>query len=292
MTVKRRTKARNFSFTGFLKLVRFSNLAIIVFTQYIAGIFMVGGANDLLYRITDPKLFLLSLSTVLIAAAGYIINDYYDVKIDIINKPHRVVVDRILKRRVAIVAHTILNIFGIGIGFTLSITIGLINVLSAFLLWFYSNQLKRLPLIGNIAIAMLTGTALAVLAVYYRENEKLIYTFSVFAFLITLIREILKDMQDIKGDASYGCKTLPIIWGIRKTKLLLYGLIAAFIATLFTLAGLLLTPQIAYLFFILLIPTSWLIIKLVRADTTKEFSYLSGLCKFIMIMGVLSMCLL
>lgn len=292
MKSKKQTKAKNFSVTGFLKLVRFNNLILIVATQYMAGIFLVGGPASFWQRVKDPYLFLLSLSTVLIAAAGYIINDYYDVKIDIINKPHRVVVDRILKRRVAIVAHIVLNVIGISIGFALSFKIGLIIFFSGFLLWLYSNQLKRLPLIGNIVISLLSGTTLAMLAVYYKENEVLIFAFAVFAFFISLIREIVKDMQDIKGDASYGCRTLPIVWGIRKTKNLLYGLVAAFIITLFSLSSLLLNPAMAYFFLVLLIPTGWMITKLVGADTSREFGYLSGLCKFIMLMGILSMCFL
>src|SRR5690606_34862812 len=108
-------------------------------------------------RLIDINLLLLVLSTLLIAAAGYIINDYYDVKIDYINKPKRVVVGRILKRRGVMVAHTILNFMGILIGFYLSIWVGIISVGSAFMLWWYSNQLKRLPFIGNFFIAVLTG---------------------------------------------------------------------------------------------------------------------------------------
>jgi 4-hydroxybenzoate polyprenyltransferase len=289
MTTLQRSKARNFSLTGFLKLVRFSNLLIIAFAQYMAGIFLLNKQDSYLERLLDPTLFLLSLSTVFIAAGGYIINDYYDVKIDIINKPKRVVIDRVLKRRIAIVAHTFFNIAGILIGLNLSIKVAIVNFIAAFLLWLYSNQLKRLPFIGNFTVALLTGLTLAVLAIYYQTNQPLIYIFATYAFFITLVREILKDIEDMRGDSSFGCKTLPIVWGIRKTKRLIFFLMALFITVLFTLCGLLLTPRVGYFFLILLIPITWLIIRLVRADRLKEFGNLSQLCKLIMLMGIVSM---
>ena len=149
------SRSVSFSVSGFLKLVRFPNLAIIVFTQYMTAIFLVGEAGEGLQYLLDPNLFKLVLATVLIAAAGYIINDYYDVKIDFINKPDRVVVGRALKRRKAMVLHTAFNFIGILIGFTLSWKIGLLCFASAFMLWFYSNQLKRLPLIGNCFVGLL-----------------------------------------------------------------------------------------------------------------------------------------
>ncbi len=289
MTTLQRSRARNFSLTGFLKLVRFGNLLIIAFAQYMAGIFLLDQQSSYLERLLDPTLFLLSLSTLFIAAAGYIINDYYDVKIDVINKPKRVVIDRVLKRRVAIVSHTLLNIGGILIGADLSIKIGIVNFVAAFLLWLYSNQLKRLPFIGNFTIALLTGLTLAVLAIYYQTNQPLIYIFATYAFFITLVREILKDIEDMRGDSSFGCRTLPIVWGIRRTKYFLFFLLALFIAVLFTLCGLLLTPRVGYFFIVLMVPISWLIIRLVRADRLKEFGALSQLCKFIMLLGILSM---
>ena len=172
--------------------------------------------------LSDYKLLLISISTVLIAAAGYIINDYYDVKIDFVNKPERVVVDKLLKRRVVMAAHSILNFAGIGIGFLVSFKIALINFLSALLLWLYSNHLKRLPFVGNVAVALLTGAALLVIAIYYQKNMFLVLVYAIFAFSITLIREIIKDIEDVKGDTVFGCRTLPVIWGIRKTKMIIY----------------------------------------------------------------------
>lgn len=284
-----RRRSRKYILFGFYRLIRVPNLLIIALTQYMVRIFLIGPKSEWFHHLLEPSLFLLVLSTVFIAAAGYIINDYYDVKIDTINKPKRVVIGRMLRRRIAMGAHTVLNFLGLFIGLYLGFQLFVFNFMAGFLLWLYSNQLKRLPFIGNFAIALLTASSLVVLAVYYKQNEFLIYTYAVFAFSISLIREIIKDMEDVRGDANFGCKTLPIVWGLRRTKILLYILVVSFVLILLSLASYLNNQLIYYFLIFILIPLTWLIIRLVRADTKNEFGYLSKLCKFIMLIGILSM---
>ncbi|MGB3618965.1 MAG: geranylgeranylglycerol-phosphate geranylgeranyltransferase [Catalinimonas sp.] len=286
------TRPRTFSLTGLLRLVRVGNLLIVVLTQYAAGLYLVDRVDTPGRHLLDPALFGIVLSTVLLAAAGYAINDYYDVKVDLINRPARVVVDRILKRRVALGLHFLMLFAGLAVGFWVSPRVGLFNLTAAFLLWLYSNRLKRRPLVGNVVMALLTAATLWVLAVHYRRGEVLLGVFATYAFFLTLIREVLKDMADVRGDARHGSRTLPIVWGLRRTKYLLYALTALFITVLFPLTGLLPDQRIGFVYLLLLVPLSWLIVRLVRADTTREFGRLSLLCKWIMLAGALSMVLL
>ena len=274
---------------GFLRLIRVQNLLIVVATQFLARIFLVGPKQAWPRLLTDPTIWLLSLSTVCIAAAGYIINDYFDVKIDLINKPERVVIGRYLKRRVAIGTHQLLNVLGCLIGLYLSKWVFLADVISVSLLWFYSAQLKRQPLIGNLVISLLTALSLIVLAVFYRQNAQMLLIYALFSFGISLVREIIKDMQDVRGDARFGCRTLPIVWGLRRTKYVLYVLIGSFIMSLFLISDSLGNDRLGYIFLLLLIPITYLTIRLVRADTRRDFGHLSTLCKLIMLAGVLSM---
>lgn len=274
---------------GFLRLVRVRNLLIVVLTQFLARIALVGPREQWLRLIVDPTIWLLSFSTICIAAAGYIINDYFDIKIDLVNKPERVVIGRYLKRRVAMGTHQVLNFVGCVIGLYLSKWVFVVDVLSAALLWFYSANLKRQPLVGNIVISLLTAFSLIVLAVYYRQNADMLLIYALFSFGITLVREIIKDMQDIRGDARFGCRTLPIVWGLRRTKYLLYVLIGSFIMTLFLIADALDNRKLEIIFLILLIPITWLTYRLVYADKRRDFGYLSALCKIIMLIGIVSM---
>ncbi len=274
---------------GSFRLVRIKNLSIVAITQYFTRILLIGPRHEWKNIITDPDLFYITLSTVIIAAAGYVINDYFDIKIDIVNKPDRVVVGRYLKRRWAMGAHQLFNVLGAGIGLLVSIPIFLVNVFSITLLWFYSERFKRLPFIGNFIVSILTGLSLLVLTIHYPTNRHLVIIYAVFSFFISLIREIVKDMEDIKGDAAHGCRTLPIIWGIRKTKYFLYSIITFFILLLFVLASVLENKILIGLFLILLIPFGMFVQRLYAADTIKDFRNLSSLCKLIMLMGLLTM---
>ena len=276
--------AQPFTFSALLRLTRFWNLVIIAISQYATAGLLVG-----LQSLRDYRLFLLSSSTVLIAAAGYIINDYYDIKIDLINKPERVVIGKSITRRYAILFHTVLTFLGVGIGLFLNWKIGAVNFLCGFLLWWYSNSLKRQPFVGNLTVALLTGLSIELVNVFYHVNNQLVIIYSVFAFFMTLVREIIKDMEDLKGDNTFGCRTLPIIWGLRKTKVLIYFLLFLFIALVILLNRYFVGLSMVYFVIFLFLPLGWLLAKLTRADTIKDFYRLSLFCKVIMLFGILSM---
>lgn len=273
-----------FDFRALLRLTRFWNLVIIGMSQYFAAIFLIDKQ-----LISDWKLFVLASSTAIIAAAGYIINDYYDIKIDLINKPERVVIGKSIARRYALLFHTVLSVLGVLIGFFLSWKLGVIHFMSAFLLWWYSNSLKRQPFIGNFVVAWLTGISVVIVNVLYDATNVLVIIYALFAFFMTLVREIIKDMEDLKGDNTFGCQTLPIRWGIRNTKLVVYLILAIFsILVILVNAYYAQLPQYYFSVF-LFIPLGLFVFKLISADTKKDFYLLSQWCKVIMLLGVASM---
>ena len=280
------------SVKNILRLIRFPNLVLIVLSQSLAQACLLSDGIKW-HKVLEPGFLLLTFSTVLIAAAGYIINDYYDIKIDAINKPGRLLVGRKIRRRRAMFAHLILSALGVLGGIWLSIPVGLINLGAVLLLWGYSARLKKMLLIGNVVISLLSASMLLVVAVYADTLNKITISYALFALLISLIREIIKDMEDVKGDASFDCRTLPIVAGLRNTKLVLYPLIAVFQAFLVVV---MLHPRTSaaldvYMAILVLSPSVWLLLKLIRADKKKDFTYLSGLNKFIMLTGILSMLL-
>lgn len=276
-----------FTLKALLKITRFWNLVIIALAQFFAAFFLVDN-----HAVWDWRLYALATSTIMIAAAGYIINDYYDVKIDLINKPERVVVGKSIRRRYALFFHTSLTVLGIALGFLLNWKIGAVNFVSGFLLWWYSNFLKRQPFVGNVAVAVLTGLSIYVVAILFDPFNKLIIVYGLFSFFITLLREIIKDMEDLKGDNTFGCKTLPIVWGIRKSKSFIYLLVVLHIGFIvwfnYTYIGL--AYWIIAVF--LLLPVGFLLLRLAIADTTKDFYYLSQYCKIVLLLGVFSMILI
>ncbi|MBO9611949.1 MAG: geranylgeranylglycerol-phosphate geranylgeranyltransferase [Dyadobacter sp.] len=290
MNVSARPKITTWDYvTGSARLVRMTNLVIVALTQYLTRILLIGPRHEWKSIVTDLDMFVLSLSTVCIAAAGYIINDYFDIKIDIVNKPERVVVGRYLKRRWAMGAHQVLNVVGAILGLVVSPYVFIINVFSITLLWFYSERYKRLPFIGNFIVSLLTGLTLLILTVHYPANRHLVLIYAVFSFFISLIREVVKDMEDIRGDEAHGCRTLPIIWGIRRTKTFLYSVIVVFVLTLFVMARALHNNLLTLLFLLLLIPIALLTLRLYQADTRRDFKDISSLCKIIMLLGLITM---
>lgn len=270
-----------------IRLTRAWNLIILALAQYFTAFFLIGS-----HTLLDWRLLLLVVSTTLIAAAGYVINDYYDMKIDIINRPDRVVVGKLIHRRFAIILHALLSITGIALAVLLSWWIVLINFFSVTLLWFYSNQLKRLPFVGNLAVSVLTGLSIAVINLLYNTPNLLVIIYATFAFFMTLIREIIKDMEDLKGDNTYGCKTLPIVWGMRKTKTFLYFLTIAFAVSVVFINYTYVQLQMIYFIMFLFVPLAWLLLRLSRADTARDYGWLSSFCKVIMLLGILSLAII
>src|ERR1035437_1169251 len=259
-------------------------------------------------------LFLLISATILIAAGGYVLNDYFDVKIDAINRPDKLIIGNQLSRQKAMFLHQILTGMGVMCGLSLawfsrSFTLGFIFIVIPGLLWFYSASYKRQFLIGNLVVAFISAISIlsvgiTQLAFLQKEFGSLIFEtpipsqfyswiggFATFAFLCTLIREIIKDMEDEKGDREMECHTMPIKWGMNRTKLFLYGLIVITIIGLFVTNGLLInfkgTLTIRYIIFGLALPFAALGYLIFKAQSPSDFHQASVLSKVIMIVGVL-----
>jgi 4-hydroxybenzoate polyprenyltransferase len=196
----------------------------------------------------DLNFVLMALATVLMAAGGYVLNDYFDVKIDAINHPDRLIITNTVSKQKAMLYYQLLTGVGVLLGLLLafrvnSFTLAFVFIVVPGLLWFYSSSYKRQFLIGNIIVALLAAlsvliVAIVELSVLEQRFGKLLFEtpipgqfytwiggFSVFSFLLTLLREIIKDIEDEKGDREMECRTMVLKWGLSKTKLFLYLLI-------------------------------------------------------------------
>lgn len=247
---------------------------------------MIENAQTSIFR--DWKFLILVISTLFIAAAGYVINDYFDVKIDQINKPKEVFVGRIIKRRYALLMHQIFSGIGIFLGLFLGWRIFIINVFSVSILWFYASVFKKKPFSGNLIVAFLTALSISEIAIFYEPGRIIIHIYALFAFFINLVREIIKDLEDMKGDAAHGSKTLPIVLGIRRTKNVIYSLLALFVILVLILLAKLSNLNLWICFGILGILLMLLVYKLILADRKSHFAQLSRICKIIMLLGVAS----
>ncbi|NPA67452.1 MAG: UbiA family prenyltransferase [Chlorobi bacterium] len=311
--------------SNFLKLVRAKNLLIIIFTQYLmryAVIFPILKSRGYSSQFSDFNFFLLVLTTVLLAAAGYAINDYFDTKTDLINRPETVVVGNHINRRHVMTLHIILNTLAIITGFYVSLQIHIwkliyIYIIITGLLWFYSTSYKKQFLTGNIIVAVLTAMVPMMTVLYeipplnkeyfdtlieLKDNFNDVFFwvtgFSAFAFLTTLNREIIKDVEDFEGDAAYGSRTLPVVAGIKTSKTVTISLTAITVILLFcAYKKYIMHPysdnshtdyiSAIYLGIFIILPSLFMIFKILKAENKKDWHTVSTISKIIMLFGVL-----
>ncbi len=304
-------------FTAFFKLVRWPNLLFIALTQFLFKFFII---DDFIYKVqlhevshaklSQPLFFLLVLASVCIAAAGYIINDYFDLNIDLVNKPERLIIEKYVRRRWAIVLHIVLSATGLAlscyVGYKINnFFIPLFNLIAIFALWFYSTTFKKQLLVGNVIISLLTAWVILVLTLAeyrfnveeteraWRQLVRISSVYAAFAFILSLVREVIKDMEDMPGDAKYGCHTMPIVWGIRVSKVFsgvwLVVLAGAVVMIGFYLIQLGWWLGVVYSFLAIILPLVWIMLKLYQAKTQNDFHVLSNAVKYLMLAGILSM---
>ena len=254
---------------------------------------------------------LLVIATVLITAGGYVINDYFDIKTDLINKG-KVIVGSKIPRRKAIMWHSIFNITGVSAGFYISAKVGYLLLGTMFLvvsglLYFYSASYKRQFLIGNILVAFLTAMV-PMLVVFYEwpalyryyivnavilpKFNFIIYWiggFALFAFLTNFIREIIKDTEDFEGDIAYGRNTIPVVIGVVSAKvvsicLLIITIILLYLAWHFFIND---SITLVYISVVVVLPLLYVIFKLVRSSEKKQLHGASSIMKIVMLTGIL-----
>ena len=298
---------------AFFQLIRWPNLVFIFITQLlfeycvILPEFAKAAETPNLH---SPYIFLLALSSVLIAAGGNIINDYFDINIDQINKPDKLIIGKYIHRHWAILYHILCSLFGVALGFwiefkTHTYLLGITNLACVLLLFFYSVYFKRKPLSGNIIIALLT--AWTVLVVSFCETNRFIFhvtlnkqkitrltfLYAGFAFIISLIREMIKDMEDVEGDRKYDCRTFPIIFGMNAAKIYsatwLIILCAMLLVMIFYVLQFGWWIAAVYTLLCIFIPSVNILLKLFKASNSNAFHKLSSSVKWIMLTGILSM---
>ena len=300
---------------AFFRLIRWPNLVFIAITQLLFQycIYQKVYPPSVIDAQNTRQFIFLVIASVLIAAAGYIINDYFDLNIDQVNKPGKVVVNVIISRRWVIFWHMFLSLLGLFFTVLALPMAGywylvLANLGSIILLWFYSTNLKKQLLIGNVLISLLTAWVIVILflskyplnlhrLLLVDHDEIRFFRFTVlyasFAFIISLIREVIKDMEDMDGDRKYGCRTMPIVWGLNASKVFVAVWIIVLIAVL-TILQFYVLPfgwwhSALYCLFFIIVPLVWIFRKLFTANSSNDFHRLSTLIKLVMFTGILSM---
>lgn len=300
---------------NYLKLVRIQNLLIIALLLYFVRYFLILPFYELEFldmQFDNISFLIFVLGYVLLTAGGYAINDYYDIGIDEINKPNKTILRKEIPLNNGKYAYFILT----AIGFLLSIWAILrieapklifVLLIITFLYWFYTTKYKREFLSGNIAVAFLAfiGVGITWLYEFFSAVETLvipikhigiltrvIVIYALFSFVLTFIREIIKDITDIEGDKEFNCSTIPIKYGVKKTKIVIYFL--------YFILFLIFIPALDYAFqknmtyliafaIMIIIMLFFSLYKLIKASSNKDFKFLEEFIKIIFLAGIFSM---
>lgn len=298
---------------NYIRLIRLPNLAIIILTQLLVWFCIIKPSLEV-YNGLTPMLsvfdfFCVVASTVLIAAAGYVINDYEDVEIDRVNKPDKLIITQSITKDQAWKYYLVLNFSGISLGAYLafifqSFNLFFIQALSAGALWFYSTSYKKQFIVGNLIVSVLSALVVLLPGVYemmaeaeyfkeYLFNFSLISAYAFFAFTTTLIREIVKDAEDIEGDELNECTTLPIVWGINTAKIISIGLcLVVFAGVAYVqMNRLAFKDYLTFGYFIagVQVPLLFLMYLIVKGNDKASFHKASTMTKLVMLGGILSM---
>ena len=289
-------------------LIRWKNLALILLVHILIKYALLE-AFEVLTVLDNFHFFLLSLSVMCIAAAGNIINDIYDVESDKINKPNRVLVGFKFSEKAAYNFYFGFNIIGVLLGFYLSNHIGKpsffgIFVIASLLLYVYASFLKRTIIFGNLTISFLVGMSVLIVGVFdvipaifppNRESQlvffNIIFDYAIFAFLVNLVRELIKDIQDVDGDYKTGSNTLPVAIGRERANKIVFAVsIIPIFAIIFYLVNFLYKQQFAILYFLIFViaPMIYSSIKIFSAKHKRHYKNLSIIYKIIMLLGMIS----
>lgn len=290
--LSRRNKFLLFKLLSLFSVVRGYNILVIGLAQYLASIYIISPNLPLREVVWDINLFLIVAASALVIASGYIINNFYDAEKDLINKPTKSMLDRLVGQRFKLTTYFILNFVAVLAASYISFRAVLFFSAYIFGIWLYSHKLKRIPFVGNLTSAFLAIAPFFVVFVYYKNFETVIFVHALFLFLLILARDMIKDLENMAGDLSQNYRTIPIMYGLRVSK----GLITFLIG--FTLVPTLLLIRIfdvghMYLYFWFCIVLSGLFLMLLwKAKGKKHYVWLHNILKFIIVVGVFSILLI
>ena len=290
--LSRKNKLLLLKLLSLFSIVRGYNVLMIVIAQYLASIYILAPNLPLWKVVFDLSLFVLVFASSLVIAGGYIINSFYDSEKDLINKPRKSMLDRLVSQQTKLSTYFVLNFFAVLFASYVSFKAVLFFSGYIFGIWLYSHKLKKIAFVGNLVSAFLAITPFFAVFVYYKNFETVIFVHAMFLFLLILARELIKDMENIAGDIALNYKTIPILYGTKYAKAYITLLV---MLTLIPAILLIKTFDVGYMYLYFIASIVLLIFFLIllwRSSTKKHYVWLHNILKFIIIAGVFSILLI
>ncbi len=267
-------------------VVRGYNIPIIIIAQYLSAIFILASEKRALNVLLDINLFLIVLLSSLTIASGYIINNFYDSKKDLINRPNKSKLDRLVSQKTKLQVYFTVNLIVFLLAFFVSFRAVLFFSVYIFLIWFYSHKLKKMAFIGNLTAAFLAVLPFFAILLYYKNLYPQIFAHATFLFLLLLIREMIKDLENIKGDIANNYQTIPVLFGENFSKKAITILTISTIIPIYFLIEIFEVRYMDIYFYISMIVLIFFVQKLWKSEAKSDYLKLHNILKFLVVSGV------
>ncbi|WP_309607973.1 geranylgeranylglycerol-phosphate geranylgeranyltransferase [Flavobacterium sp.] len=290
--LKRKSKLLLMKIFSLFSVVRGYNIPIIVLAQYLSSIFILDKERRTLDIILDWRLFIIVFVSTLTIASGYIINSFYDSAKDLINRPKKSMLDRLVSQKTKLQVYFGLNFLAAALAFIVSWRASLFFSVYIFLIWFYSHKLKKYPIVGNLTASLLAVLPFFGILLYFKNFYPEIFAHASFLFLLILIREMIKDLENIKGDIANDYQTIPVRFGIKVSKNMITLLTFLTIIPVYVLIEKYDVGYMDIYFYVSLMVLVFFCIKLWKSETQNDYLELHNILKTIIVAGVFSIVLI
>ncbi|NAS31368.1 ubiquinone biosynthesis protein UbiA [Flavobacteriaceae bacterium R38] len=290
--LSRRKRLILLKFLSLFSVIRGYNLLVIIVAQYLASIYILAPDWRLRDVILDGNLFSIVAASALAIAGGYIINNFYDAEKDLINRPKKTMLDRLVSQNTKLSTYFVLNFLSVVFASYVSFRAVVFFSSYIFGIWFYSHKLKRIPFIGNLTSALLAITPFFAVFIYYKNFETVIFVHATFLFLLISMRELIKDLENIKGDLTHNYRTIPILYGERVSKIVLSCLTLLALIPVYLLIDRFQIGHMYFYFYISVILLLLFVFLLWRSKGKKHYLLLHNILKLIIVSGVFGILLI
>ena len=284
--LSRKTKHLLLKIISMLSVVRGYNIAIIVLAQYLSAIFILAPEKRALDVILDFNLFIIVIVSSLTIASGYIINNFYDSEKDLINRPNKSQLDRLVSQKTKLQVYFMVNFAVFMLAFLVSFRAVLFFSSYIFLIWYYSHKLKKMLVIGNLTASFLAVLPFFAILLYYKNIYPQIFAHATFLFLLLLIREMIKDLENIKGDIANDYQTIPVMFGESFSKKIITLLTVSTIVPIYFLIEIFEVGYMDIYFYVSMIVLIFFLQKLWNSDSKLDYLKLHNILKFLVVSGV------
>jgi len=290
--LSRKQKYFFFKFFSLFSIVRGYNILVIVAAQYLSSIYILAPDLPVKEVLFDINLLMLVLASSSAIAAGYIINSFYDSEKDLINRPRKTMLDRLVSQRTKLTSYFVLNFISVIFASYESFKAVAFFSIYIFGIWFYSHKLKKYPFIGNLVAATLAVIPFFAVFIYYKNFEMVIFVHATFLFIIISMRELVKDLENIKGDLALNYRTIPVVYGENISKIMLVILSAITLIPSYLLIAKFDVGYMNYFFYGSIVALLIFVIILLKSDKKIHYVILHNILKLIIVVGVICIVLI